>query len=1138
MAAKIFEGIPRQHWHCIWPRLFTARRIFNPFSREVENLPFIKYLATIFEEADEDEGDEDEGDEDEIEDEDDVPSDEEEDEGDEDEGDEDEIEDEDDVPSDEEEDEDAESCNEQSNVRRFMIGIVGEDDNLLSRDQVDLVASFCEKSKAETNEREKREHVALLDERCMDGTMTDKRGFYRPYPGPLTCQELRERLSRKRFRADSEKDLATHALEDEQHDAARRIVFITNLDSFAIEALVTTVARSQAPALQNLFYKHLTSTASIGVTIKSFGFQTFTLDFHISYYVLRESKKSWKDTRRKSNGKPLRQFWELPFLSMPTNNKPASTDERYYLYEAVTSVGVTGSDHWTWAVYGFVDTYWDSRESVDGYHEMKGRSRGRADPLANGQINADEPLWDPRKYFLKVVEIRTGLVLMEWSQIINKMEREVQQSRTKLLFELSPNDPKPKQDVTNLIRWNIYMTNILRLLGMKLSDTVAAWDSFRENEIYYFNDYLVIPIETAFGKLKAHLQKLRALEKELRKDNPNGLNVHLGLESIQGRWDASEELELLVLENDHGSYTGTQDEHTLVGTQDEHTLVATQDSHTFESKQSSSLNVPDSDTFEDDCMSVESNEEDIASQVATRRTEPEILAVKLFGSFFGELEELRPLHKEALEKLGAKRFQENYRRILKLYVLKLRNEAQTALEKDTVRVLKSRPNRLSIAQRIVALMQEDGDDNSKPFDELASQSVEKQDLEDWARNAYVLPGGDTIEPIEEEYEHSRGGSNGEDGEYNDENEDENRLEELHFLNITQANRFLHKGVPFQMLALELRLLVLPASLREVIEFTPKCSIRVSPVNITSFMNKAKGFIEDYTAFDWDWWPLMPRVPDLPLGRWRLQWKFCGQNLYKEISAEEANSIEQTLGLIGDHPSKCFCCGTEVHRMDWTTIFHRTCQSIANKLNWEALSSSLFGQTPPSTAQQRYTPLTAATSSPSSNSAHSSTQTTPPISSRSNSGSFPQAHGGGSGTMSTAPQEPSLWIVFGIKNMREFDEIENIEISSLVNDSSFFKELRTRYDKHCWLFQRWFSPFRFRHCNFVRFEMIDVEQVYSSGEALPDDYGYTSHYEYDPRPPRAKNPLIDRKLFSICLKACDNGVQALACGARSATPGDS
>jgi hypothetical protein len=44
-------------------------------------------------------------------------------------------------------------------------------------------------------------------------------------------------------------------------------------------------------------------------------------------------------------------------------------------------------------------------------------------------------------------------------------------------------------------------------------------------------------------------------------------------------------------------------------------------------------------------------------------------------------------------------------------------------------------------------------------------------------------------------------------------------------------------------------------------------------------------------------------------------------------------------------------------------------------------------------------------------------------------------------------------------------------------------------------------------------------VYCSGEALPDDHGYTNSYDYEPRPPRAKNPLIDRRLFSICLKAC-------------------
>jgi hypothetical protein len=307
----------------------------------------------------------------------------------------------------------------------------------------------------------------------------------------------------------------------------------------------------------------------------------------------------------------------------------------------------------------------------------------------------------------------------------------------------------------------------------------------------------------------------------------------------------------------------TQAESILAGT----TLVGTQDEYTFEPQLSSSLNVPDLGAFEDEgCMSVVSNDDDIASQAAMRRTKPEILAVRQFGSFFGQLEELRPLHDEVLKKLGTKRFQENYRRILKLYVLKLLNEAKSALEKDTVTVLKSRPNRLQIAQRILAVMQDD-EDLSKPLDDLSVQPVEKQSLEDWARNAYASP---DAEP--EGYAQSSDESEGEDDEDSDENEGPDRLKELTFPNITQANRFLQRGIPFQTLVLELRLLAFPASLREILESTPKRSIHISSMNDASLMNRAKALIEDYTAFEWDWWPLIGRGPDLPPGRLRLRWE--------------------------------------------------------------------------------------------------------------------------------------------------------------------------------------------------------------------------------------------------------------------------
>ncbi|OGM49266.1 hypothetical protein ABOM_004029 [Aspergillus bombycis] len=298
------------------------------------------------------------------------------------------------------------------------------------------------------------------------------------------------------------------------------------------------------------------------------------------------------------------------------------------------------------------------------------------------------------------------------------------------------------------------------------------------------------------------------------------------------------------------------------------TLLGIQEQQMLEPKPSSSLDRTTLNTFEhEDCISVVSDDNDIASKTATMRSKLEILAVRHIASFLYELKELRPLHEQALKKLGPKRFQENYRRILKFYVLKLRNEARTAMQNDIIRVLKSRLNRINLARQIIDLIQEDKDDSTKPLDKISSQPVEKQSLEDWIRNTHGIPVIDTVVISKfEGYEQSSDGSGSED------TEDEYRAEELPLPNITHADRFLHTAIPFQTLLLELNLLVLPASLREVVESTPKHLIHISPGNDTSLMNMAKGFIEDHTAFEWDWWPLMPRVPDVSPGRLRLQWR--------------------------------------------------------------------------------------------------------------------------------------------------------------------------------------------------------------------------------------------------------------------------
>ncbi|USP79666.1 hypothetical protein yc1106_06940 [Curvularia clavata] len=123
----------------------------------------------------------------------------------------------------------------------------------------------------------------------------------------------------------------------------------------------------------------------------------------------------------------------------------------------------------------------------------------------------------------------------------------------------------------------------------------------------------------------------------------------------------------------------------------------------------------------------------------------------------------------------------------------------------------------------------------------------------------------------------------------------------------------------------------------------------------------------------------------------------------------------------------------------------------------------------------------------------------------------------------APNAPkaATRVVFGIQGMRRSLEIEQIEICSQMNDQRFFRELNSRYKKHRWSFQRLLSPFQFQYCNFVKFEKLNVNRVFSFGEGLPDSNGFADDYDYNPKPPQGKIPLIEPGLFAVCLQSCED-----------------
>jgi hypothetical protein len=95
----------------------------------------------------------------------------------------------------------------------------------------------------------------------------------------------------------------------------------------------------------------------------------------------------------------------------------SSDRSKYVLTEACFSLVICGTDHQHWVGYAFVDRHFDEDEDLDeslfpykGCHE---------DPIVSdcGEdiLDANLPIWDPRRYFLVILKFRIANVLKEWT---------------------------------------------------------------------------------------------------------------------------------------------------------------------------------------------------------------------------------------------------------------------------------------------------------------------------------------------------------------------------------------------------------------------------------------------------------------------------------------------------------------------------------------------------------------------------------------------------------------------------------------------------------------------------------------------------------------------------------------------------
>jgi len=250
--------------------------------------------------------------------------------------------------------------------------------------------------------------LAWLDDRCKSSGSSG--GNARRYENPLTATALMRALSEKRFG------------HEELTDAARRLIYISDLDPSCIYALAATgPPPPHTQVLRDAVYKHLSGQTSIAVKIPSTGFLAFQLVLHIRCLLLRNSKPP-QNPAPELNTKPRREWTDLPFLQPDGNERQNDSELAWGLQEAQISVVIAGVDDRHWVAYGFVDGEIDG--SPADLCDADGEDGQNFDPIASdvAEVEASVPIWAPRDYWLRVFEIRLGKVREEWEQLVLGLE--------------------------------------------------------------------------------------------------------------------------------------------------------------------------------------------------------------------------------------------------------------------------------------------------------------------------------------------------------------------------------------------------------------------------------------------------------------------------------------------------------------------------------------------------------------------------------------------------------------------------------------------------------------------------------------------------------------------------------------------
>ncbi|KAK7456631.1 hypothetical protein Landi51_01907 [Colletotrichum acutatum] len=335
--------------------------------------------------------------------------------------------------------------------------------------------------------------VALL----IDSNNVGSKPEFRPLLGGLSARQLLREATKERYELDYEQSTVSSGFVE----AERRLIYVVDLDSWSILALLGSSPESLYREVTECILNHLSAKSEIGVSFATEGPETFLLQLSLPFRALRTTAEPRTDDRRKkSNEEPLRSSMDITFMRRFTKI-PIEATSFDVIYSSHTSAIVTGSDQHRWTGVAFLESWYEDALDDEPHPDMVARYGNDkedgldSDPLWRGKSDVMRSSWEPRSYFIRILQIRLNQINGEWESLYFHVHKAIAAAvgqHKKLLDDvlLASRNLRAQQEAERKLNECEMMVkeagDVLRDLKRTLGETLSSAAVFTETDVNYF----------------------------------------------------------------------------------------------------------------------------------------------------------------------------------------------------------------------------------------------------------------------------------------------------------------------------------------------------------------------------------------------------------------------------------------------------------------------------------------------------------------------------------------------------------------------------------------------------------------------------------------------------------------------------